>query len=361
MTDTLLGFFAPWALYAGLLLLHLTLPARRTVGYVCDERTGEPLRYRLNGLLVLIVTVLLWLAAGGLGWMPWDWLWTHRWSGLAGASTLGLALSCAVVLNAPSTGRSLPVDFFLGRRFNPQAFGGRVDVKMFLYMVGATLLELNLLSFAAHHWIEFPDDPSPGVALYVCLFSWFVCEYLLFEHVHLFTYDIFAERLGFKLVWGCLSFYPYFYAVGLWSTTNLPNPHTSSWLLFLYALVFFTGWVLARGANMQKFVFKRDPSRTFLGVIPPETLGDGERTLLCNGFWGVSRHVNYLGEVLMASGLALALGWPLALGPWLYPLYYIALLGFRERDDDRRCSEKYGALWEEYRKRVPRRIVPGVY
>jgi delta14-sterol reductase len=71
--------------------------------------------------------------------------------------------------------------------------------------------------------------------------------------------------------------------------------------------------------------------------------------------------VNYLGEVLMASGLALSLGWPLMIGPWLYPLYYVLLLGTRERDDDRRCAEKYGAVWEEYRKRVPWRIVPGIY
>ncbi|MCE2460061.1 MAG: hypothetical protein J4F38_04700 [Pseudomonadales bacterium] len=37
------------------------------------------------------------------------------------------------------------------------------------------------------------------------------------------------------------------------------------------------------------------------------------------------------------------------------------LLGARERDDDKRCAEKYGPLWEEYRNRVRWRIVPGVY
>ena len=82
---------------------------------------------------------------------------------------------------------------------------------------------------------------------------------------------------------------------------------------------------------------------------------------MCSGFWGVSRHVNYLGEILMATGLALSLGWPLALGPWLYPLYYLAFLLRRERDDDRRCAEKYGPLWDEYLKRVPWRIIPRVY
>ena len=92
---------------------------------------------------------------------------------------------------------------------------------------------------------------------------------------------------------------------------------------------------------------------------------DGDRALLCNGFWGVSRHVNYLGEILMASGLALSLSLPFGEGanywPWLYPLYYVALLLPRERDDDRRCAAKYGELWEQYRQRVPYRIVPGIY
>ncbi len=63
----------------------------------------------------------------------------------------------------------------------------------------------------------------------------------------------------------------------------------------------------------------------------------------------------------MATGLALVLGWPWALGPWLYPLYYVALLVPREHDDDRRCASKYGRLWQQYRERVPWRIVPQVY
>ena len=57
----------------------------------------------------------------------------------------------------------------------------------------------------------------------------------------------------------------------------------------------------------------------------------------------------------------MALGRPDLLAPWLYPLYYVALLVPRERDDDRRCAAKYGALWEAYRAKVPRRIVPWLY
>ena len=81
-----------------------------------------------------------------------------------------------------------------------------------------------------------------------------------------------------------------------------------------------------------------------------------------SGFWGVSRHVNYLGEILMAVGLALPGGWiGGSLLPWLYPVYYVLLLVRRERDDNVRCQQKYKYLWDKYTSQVPWRIVPYCY
>ena len=358
---TLAGFFAPLGVYVLITLLHLIVPARAVDGYVTDPATGKPHRYRLNGLIVYWLTIGLWALACSQSLIAWDFFWTTRWEGLAGACVFGLIFTAVVVLREPPTAKGLLADLFLGRAPNPQWLGGRIDAKMWLYLIGATMLGLNIYSFAMHHWITFADDPSPGVALYVVLFTFFLSEYLFFERVHLYTYDFFAERVGFKLGWGCLLFYPYFYAVGLWSTADLPHPQTPTAMLVVAAVLFFAGWSLARGANMQKYTFKRDPGATFLGLIAPEVLTEGEHKLLANGFWGVARHVNYLGEFLMAIGLALALGYPGHIGPWLYPLYYVALLVPRQLDDDRRCAEKYGALWQRYVERVPYRIVPGIY
>lgn len=359
------GVAAPFVIYAAILALHVLSPARSVDGYVRHPETGAPLRYRLNGLSVLFVAVFAWIVIGWMNWLPFDWLYHHRWGTLLGAFIIGMGFSAWMVLPAPSTGKSFVADFFLGRVENPQWLGGHVDAKMLLYLIGAVMLELNVLSFAAHHYMAYPEDPSPGVALYTVLLTWFICDYLTFEEVHLYTYDLFAERVGMKLGWGCLTFYPFFYAVGLWAVADLPNPYGEGghgrWLAIAAALTFFTGWSLARGANMQKYTFKRDPERAFLGIFRPEVVTDGERRLLCSGFWGVSRHVNYLGEILMATGLALALGHLGNPWPWLYPLYYVALLVPRERDDDRRCAEKYGELWTQYRERVPYRIVPFLY
>jgi protein-S-isoprenylcysteine O-methyltransferase Ste14 len=149
--------------------------------------------------------------------------------------------------------------------------------------------------------------------------------------------------------------------VGLWARADQPDPHAPALLLVLAGVVFAAGWTLARGANMQKYIFKRDPTARAFGLLAPSAIGDGERTLLCGGFWSAARHINYLGEILMAVGITLALGAPGDPVPWLYPLYYICLLVPRQIDDDRRCAAKYGALWDEYRARVRWRIIPGIY
>ncbi len=80
-----------------------------------------------------------------------------------------------------------------------------------------------------------------------------------------------------------------------------------------------------------------------------------------NGFWGVSRHLNYLGEILMAVGIALSVGYPGIVWVWLYPIYYVALLLPRQIDDDKRCADKYGELWNVYIKRVKYKIIPFLY
>jgi protein-S-isoprenylcysteine O-methyltransferase Ste14 len=358
--EIILGLLAPVIIMAVIILLNALLPARNVKGYITKPGSTEKMEYRLNGILVFIVTVSMWVLLSVTGVIPFDFLYTYRWYGLAGACILGLAFTLVLVLPYRKVRESFVADLFLGRVENLQVMKGRIDIKMWLYLAGATMLELNVLSFTAHHIVTFNENISPGIILSAALLTWFVVEYLIFEEIHLYTYDIFAERIGFKLGWGCIVFYPYFYPVGLWATVSLPNPGTPSWLLVLYAVVFFSGWMLARGANMQKYFFKRDHQRSFLGITP-EFISDGDRKVLVNGFWGLSRHINYLGEILMASGIILCTGYPGLVWPWLYPLYYVLLLFTRQYDDDSRCSMKYGKLWEEYRKRVPWRIIPRIY
>jgi len=358
--EKIVGFLTPMLVYGFIFILHLYMPGRWVQGYVTEPNSSEKLRYRLNGLLVLGTVVLSWGLLCNFKVLSWDWFYEYRWYALAGAVTFGLIFSLVLVLPNPAVKSSFLADFFLGRLDNPQLWGGKIDAKMWLYLVGAIMLELNVLSFAAHHYLLYGEQASMGLFVSTVLLTYFVVDYLSFEEVHLYTYDFFAEKVGFKLGWGCIAFYPFFYSIPVWSTADMPNPQTPSVWLILYAALFFIGWGLSRGANLQKYWFKKDPQRAFLG-IRPETITDGDKTLLVNGFWGLSRHINYLGEILMATGIILCLGYPGLLWPWLYPLYYVALLFPRQADDDKRCALKYGALWEQYVKKVPYRIIPHIY
>jgi protein-S-isoprenylcysteine O-methyltransferase Ste14 len=358
--DKLLGFLSPIIVYAFITLLNAIIPGRWVTGYVTKVNSTQKLRYRLNGLQVLLIVLGTWVALCYYGLLEWDWFYLYRWYSLAGAVFFGLVFSIFMVIKKPAVKKSFLADFYFGRVENPQLWGGRIDAKMWLYLIGAIMLALNVLSFTAHHYILFGAQSSPGVFIATGLISFFVLDYLTFEEVHLYTYDLFAEKVGFKLGWGCIAFYPYFYSIPFWSTANLPDAHTPTPLLILYIILFFLSWSLSRGANLQKYFFKKDPNKKFLG-IRPQTISDGKRTLLVNGFWGLSRHINYLGEIGMATGIVLCLGHPLLVWPWLYPLYYILLLFPRQIDDDKRCKLKYGPLWEEYVKKVPYRIIPKIY
>ena len=149
---------------------------------------------------------------------------------------------------------------------------GQIDGKMFLYLAGAVMLTLHLLGGAALHAQRWEggsvagssDEPemltdqnsgplSRAMVVYMCCFAWFCMEYLYFEDVHTFTYDLFAERLGFKLVWGCLCFYPHFYCIGVWSMLDLRDPadDLSQTTAIAIVVLFFVGWAFTRGANLQ--------------------------------------------------------------------------------------------------------------
>jgi len=354
-----LGLITPVVIYAGITLLHLIIPVKRTKGYVNNEVTGEVMNYRINGKFVLWASIVIWFLLGYFELVPYTWLYETRWLGLISAVVIGLVFSFFIVCKQPSTGKPFFADFWYGREKDSQLKDGLIDAKMWLYLIGAVMLQLNVLSFAAYH-ISTVDDVNYGFLLGCAMTTWFCFDYLTFEKVHLWTYDFIAERVGFKLGFGCLAFYPYFYSISLWFTASLPNPGQHSLFLIFYGALFLCGWVFTRGANMQKYFFKTAPNKKFLW-IQPEVISDGKHSLLVNGYWGVSRHINYLGEIIQAVAITLAVGYPAILLVWLYPAYYVGLLFSRQADDNKVCKKKYGDLWDRYTTKVKYKIIPFVY
>ena len=134
----------------------------------------------------------------------------------------------------PSVGKSFFADFWFGRVKDSQLKDGFIDAKLWFYLIGAVMLQLNVLSFAAYHIMNV-ENINYGFLLGCAMLTWFCFDYLIFEKIHLWTYDFIAERVGFKLGFGCLAFYPFFYSISLWFTAHLPNPGHPVWLTILFA------------------------------------------------------------------------------------------------------------------------------
>jgi len=376
------------------------MPGVLVKGYACDHRTGLPLVYKLNGLRVLIAVVGIAATLVARKEIDGSILYLNFYESAVVANTFGILASTYFLL----VGRSrylvdqdprdrcttadrpevyvatkkevesrrnrtfaLMYDFFNGMEFNPRVMG--VDIKMFLYVFGAVLLELNLLS-AAHVQVRTTlGHLSSNMMVYQSCFAWFLVEYLYFEHVHLYTYDLFAEKIGQKLVWGCIFFYPYFYGIGVrYLVDNDGQDEMSTLQVLLNLALFLCGWIMTRGANLQKYYLKRNPEDKFVTLfgfltLPQRTVPGTKRRVLCSGFWGVARHLNYFGEIVQATALALpSYLWSGSLVPFVYPIYYILLFVGRVHDDDKICEKKYGKkAWGTYRSKVPYRIVPRVW
>ncbi|MCY4112685.1 MAG: DUF1295 domain-containing protein [Chloroflexi bacterium] len=363
--EAILGFFTPLIIFAIFFAVQLILPGRRVPGYVVDPQTGEPRSYRLNGLLVYVVAVVVW--ATEVTGMPRDWFYRSAIFAFAGGTVTVTVFTLIAVFTQPQDETRNPIAaFWLGRIQELSFLKERIDLKMYFYVVGGTMFSLNALSGAAWNVEHFGENFNPGVFLCAAIYTFYVVDYFIFERVQLYTFDVIYEKLGFKMFWGGLMVYGWLYILPWWGMAAQPSPGFSTaatygWLIGT-AVVFLAGWAISRGANMQKYIFKRWPDRKFLGLIEPEYIQAGDRKILVSGFWGRARHMNYMGEWFVSAAIALAFGHFTNLWAWTCFIWIVALFVVRQREDDHYCAEKYGPeKWAEYQARVKYRICPWLY
>ncbi len=363
--EALWGFATPLLIFAAIFLAQTILPGRRVPGYVIDSQTGAPRDYRLNGILVFGIALIVWaLEPAGL---ERDWFYRATVYAVAGGTVVAVVLAVAAVFTRPQDEVENPLAaFWLGRARELSFFNSRFDVKMYLYVVGGTMLALNALSGAAYHYGLYGADSNPGVFLYAAFMTFYIADYFIFERVQLYTFDLMHEKLGFKLFWGTLIIWGWLYVLPMWGMAAQPRPEISApWTYVLLggaAALLWLGWGISRGGNMQKYTFKRWPERKFLGIIAPEYIAAGDRKILCNGFWGPARHFNYMGEVVIALAVALLFGHFANPWAWTYLAFMTSYVIMHQRDDEEACLEKYGAEnWAKYQARVKYRIFPGIY
>ena len=160
--EAVAGFFTPLAVFAAFAVAQIILPARRVPSYVIDAETGQPRNYRLNGILVFAIALIVW--ATEITGMPRDWFSRSTVYAVAGGTVTTLIFALLAVFTQPQGEQKNPIAaLWSGRVRELSFFNNRFDVKMWFYVVGGTMLSLNALSGAAYHYDRFGDDANPGV------------------------------------------------------------------------------------------------------------------------------------------------------------------------------------------------------
>ncbi|KAM3300415.1 hypothetical protein ACQJBY_041433 [Aegilops geniculata] len=336
------------------------LPGKLVAGAVLPD--SSRLHYRCNGLLSLLL--LLGLSALGVyaGWMTPTVVADRGLELLSTTFIFSVIVSfllCYTGLRSrhqssslkPHATGSFIEDWWFGVQLNPHFMG--VDLKFFFIRAGMMAWLFINLSLLAKSYLA--DSVNRAVILYQFFCGWYIIDYFIHEEFMTSTWDIIAERLGFMLVFGDLVFIPFTFTIqGWWLLGNkVELPLLAS---VANCIIFLIGYLVFRGANKQKHLFKKDPKAPIWGK-PPKVVGG---KLLVSGYWGIARHCNYLGDLLLALSFSLPCGASSVI-PYFYPTYLLILLIWRERRDEARCSEKYKDIWAEYCKLVPWRILPYVY
>lgn len=284
-------------------------------------------------------------------------------------------------------------DWYIGRELNPRVtlpVIGEVDLKVWCELRPGMLMWLLLdLAWVAQQWRNF-GYLTDSMVFVVGIQSLYIIDSWYSEESVLTMMDITMDGFGFMLAFGDLAWVPFIYANQ--ARYLSVHPQTLGPLGIATMLVILgCGFTIFRLSNNQKNAFRRDPKDPAVAHLEYMETKTGSK-LLVSGWWGVSRHINYFGDWMQtwpyclptgvagyailaagtgAEGAAVmsdgrevvqgeARGWGMAV-TYFYMVYFAVLLIHRGGRDDAKCSRKYGEDWEEYKKRVPWKIIPYIY
>lgn len=360
LTWTAMLMYFNW--FTALVFLWHIIPCQTIPG--SQLRTGSVLKYKMNGFQSLVAVLILVLA--GL-------LYDHHFlepmieqllplitastiaSVLLAAWSYYLSFSDDELLAEGGNSGNVIYDFFIGRSLNPRFW--EFDMKVFCELRPGLFLWLLLdVSFMMHQYLTF-GHVSDSMLLVVGFQAWYVIDSVWNESAVLSTMDVTTDGFGFMLAFGDLTWVPFTYS--LQARYLSEHPVDLGYLTILILGIQLAGYYIFRSANSQKDLFRSHPNHPAIKTLNYIQTDRGTK-LLADGWWGSARHINYLGDWIMAWAWCLPTGFSNPL-TYFYVVYFAILLVHRERRDEEKCSKKYGKSWIEYKNKVKWRIVPFLY
>ncbi|KHN97097.1 C-14 sterol reductase [Metarhizium album ARSEF 1941] len=393
------------------LILYRVLPATEVDGTVLSS--GGRLKYRFNTLYSNTVTLAA-LAAGTLARGAEFPVWVFISENYLQILTANIAIAYAIAtfvyvrsfsvkpgnkqhreLAAGGHTGNLLYDWFIGRELNPRVtipLIGEVDLKEWCElrpgMMGWIILNC---AWCAQQYRNF-GFVTDSIIFITIVQALYILDSWWFEPAILTTMDITTDGFGMMLAFGDLVWVPFVYSTQTRYLSVHPLSLGPAGLAGTLSLIGL-GFYIFRSANNQKNAFRTNPNDPSVSHLKYMETKAGSK-LLVSGWWGIARHINYLGDWIQSwpyslpTGLAgyqilaagagaagqgahvmkdgrvviqgNARGWAIPI-TYFYVVYFAVLLIHRERRDDEKCRRKYGDDWEKYKKIVRWRIIPGVY
>ena len=366
--------YLSWTLFQALIYAFYPVPT----SYGNQTPGGNVLGYKCNGWHAWWISHILFLGLStpGLNLFPTSIIADH-WGGLLVITNIyGYLFPVFLYIKAlyfpsyPSDCRftgSRVYDFVHGVEINPR-IGEWFDLKLFHNgRPGIVAWTMINISFAAYEYNLKGYVSKEMIGLNI-LHAFYVVDFFYWESWYLRTLDITLERLGVMLLWGDAVWLPFMYTLQSQyiarNDVNLPMPvYAFLWTLGL------VGYYIFRNANNQKDIVRAADGKCDIWGKPAKviratyTTADGvehQSLLLASGYWGLSRHFNYFGDLMMCTAFCGMCGVNDVL-PWFYLVFMTILLSHRCKRDDDRCGGKYGKYWQEYKQQVPWNMIPYIW
>jgi len=186
------------------------------------------------------------------------------------------------------------VDLFNGREFNPTILGADLKLQTFRFsMIGLAMINVVMV---VENVMKNGGQVNPLVVMAAAFQVLYSLDAMFFEEYFFFSHDAMNTGYGFSLV----SSYNSFPFLPTLVTKYLiaRNPTLPWYNLVAIAIMNILGYIIFRASETQRCEFAKDPNSAAMKNL--ETLPTaGGRKLLISGWWGLVRHPNFLGEILI--------------------------------------------------------------
>jgi 7-dehydrocholesterol reductase len=196
----------------------------------------------------------------------------------------------------------------------------------------------------------------------------YLLKFFWWESGYFNTLDIMHDRIGYYLWWGITTWVTGIYTLVSQYMVNHPYEYPPLQAAALFSCGVFMIWLNWNADDQRQSVRETNGNTTIWGkkpvtIVAKYTTDDGvtrQSLLLVSGWWSISRHFNYIPEILLSLCWTLPAGFVDPL-PYFYVVYLTILLLHRAHRDELRCRKKYKEYWDQYCKAVPYVFIPYVF